>query len=145
MSEITVVAGAIIRRVPDGDSRLLLTQRARKRDFPLMWECPGGKVEPGEHPVGALHRELYEEIGWDTGRIDDAPCFSTYFERGSVTPDYSVALSFRWCVALDGWWPRLLDVEGAGWFTLAEMRSLRLVPGNVRFADYLATRWKTFV
>jgi len=25
---------------------------------------PGGGVDPGEQPLGALHREVYEETGW---------------------------------------------------------------------------------
>ena len=27
------------------------------------WELPGGKVEPGEQPQNALHREIREELG----------------------------------------------------------------------------------
>ena len=27
------------------------------------WECPGGHIEPGESPIAAAHRELWEETG----------------------------------------------------------------------------------
>jgi len=63
-----VVAGLIV----DGD-RVLITQRRADQSLPLKWEFPGGKVEPGESPAAALHRELAEEIGAavDVGRIWD--------------------------------------------------------------------------
>jgi 8-oxo-dGTP diphosphatase len=28
------------------------------------FQLPGGGIDAGEHPVGALHREVYEETGW---------------------------------------------------------------------------------
>ncbi|GAB5559142.1 MAG: hypothetical protein SynsKO_07890 [Synoicihabitans sp.] len=28
-----------------------------------QWEFPGGKIEPGESPTAAIHREIAEELG----------------------------------------------------------------------------------
>ena len=53
-----VVAALIYR-----DDRLLVCQRRETDSFPLKWEFPGGKVERGEGPLGALRRELREELG----------------------------------------------------------------------------------
>jgi 8-oxo-dGTP diphosphatase len=57
---IEVVAGLIVR-----DGRVLICQRSAASKFPLKWEFPGGKVEPGEHPAEALRRELREELAID--------------------------------------------------------------------------------
>ena len=32
-------------------------------DYPEI-HLPGGGIDPGEHPIHALHREVYEETGW---------------------------------------------------------------------------------
>lgn len=43
--------------------RLLSARRTRPPLVAGRWELPGGKVEPGEAPVAALHREILEELG----------------------------------------------------------------------------------
>jgi 8-oxo-dGTP diphosphatase len=47
----------------EADGKVLVCQRRRTDSFGLMWEFPGGKLEPGETPSEALARELHEELG----------------------------------------------------------------------------------
>jgi 8-oxo-dGTP diphosphatase len=55
---LTVVAALI-----QSEGKLLVCQRRRGSRFELLWEFPGGKVEPGETLEAALARELQEELG----------------------------------------------------------------------------------
>lgn len=51
--------GALVR-----DGRVLLVhRRPDKRAHPDVWDLPGGLVEDDESEVGALARELQEELG----------------------------------------------------------------------------------
>jgi len=47
------------------DGKILACQRKRNAAYGLKWEFPGGKLEPGETPSGALRRELKEELDID--------------------------------------------------------------------------------
>src|ERR671928_1711263 len=52
------VVGAMIER----EGKYLITQRPPNATLPLLWEFPGGRVEPGETDEEALARELREEM-----------------------------------------------------------------------------------
>lgn len=65
---LIVVAAALI----DGDGRVLLAQRPVGKADAGLWEFPGGKLDHGETPEGALVRELKEELGIDV----EASCLS---------------------------------------------------------------------
>jgi mutator protein MutT len=53
----------VVAALIESDGRLLVCQRRRSDRFALLWEFPGGKVEPGEELAEALARELNEELG----------------------------------------------------------------------------------
>jgi len=56
---MTTVVAAVIER----DGQVLIGQRKAGEWHEFKWEFPGGKVEPGETPAAAIHRELEEELG----------------------------------------------------------------------------------
>lgn len=59
---VLVVAAAIVDDL--AAPRLLLAARRHKpMNLAGRWEFPGGKVDAGETPVEALHREIREELG----------------------------------------------------------------------------------
>ncbi|NLW21425.1 MAG: (deoxy)nucleoside triphosphate pyrophosphohydrolase [Clostridiales bacterium] len=55
----TQVVAALIGQA----GRLLICQRPAHKARGLLWEFPGGKVDPGEGPREALIRECQEELG----------------------------------------------------------------------------------
>ena len=84
-----VVTGQIYRRRPGvyavliRDDAVLMTHQSE----PIPeYQLPGGGIDPGEQPVPALHREVYEETGWGI----DRPVRLGAFRRFTFMPEYDL-------------------------------------------------------
>ncbi|MFQ1700344.1 NUDIX domain-containing protein [Loktanella agnita] len=65
------------------DGKLLMTyQGAPHHEFQL----PGGGIDPGESPLQALHREVFEETGWRIAK----PRRLGAFRRFVYMPEYGI-------------------------------------------------------
>jgi len=124
---VEVAVGAIVQRA---DS-LLLVQRGRGPGTG-RWSVPGGRIDPGEHVVDALAREVREETGLEvvigglagwTERIGDDPF-----------PHHYVILDFFATPLVDDAQPVAGDDALAARFVpLDEVEQYPLVDGLVRF------------
>lgn len=123
------VAAAVI----ESEGRYLVAQRRPDQTFPLHWEFPGGKREPGESWEACLERELREELDVDArvGALVDA-----------VTHEYAdltVALRFFRCAVLRGE-PRPLGCHDLRWAPAAELARLAFPEADASLVAWLAGR-----
>ena len=117
--ELHVVAAAILR-----GSKCLVGQRPRGGSFGEHWEFPGGKVEPGETPTEALHREIGEELGVEI-QVDE------WLGQGRA--------SARGCtIVLDVYWSTLIKGEpeprehlALRWIGVDEINGLRWADADI--------------
>jgi 8-oxo-dGTP diphosphatase len=120
---IPVVAAALV----DGQGRVLLHRRAPGKHHGLLWEFPGGKVEPGESAAAAILREIEEElgVGLDAGALSPVS-----FAQGAGQPHLILLYACRvWRGdprALE--WPQTAREaglgEGLGWFDARQVSAM---------------------
>lgn len=115
---LQVVVGALIR-----DGRVLLGHRSpTKAAYPDLWDLPGGVVEPGETELGALARELREELGVEVSTASASPLCRLTAGRADEPVLLSAWLVTDWQGTPANRAPD--EHDDIGWFGLEELPSL---------------------
>jgi 8-oxo-dGTP diphosphatase len=123
-----VVAGLIVK-----DGKILVCQRTRHQTMPLKWEFAGGKIEEGEQPRNALHRELEEELGIDAKIGDEVARIRHEYKSGNA-----VELRFFVVREYQGEMENRIfrDMQ---WATPAELPSFDFLDADLKLVADLAT------
>lgn len=121
----TLAAGAVMQ---DERGRVLLVLRAYEPEAG-HWTIPGGHVEPGESLQDAARREVLEETGLDVTigaelGVVDIPNGDETIEAH----DFAATVAGGELVAGD-------DAADVGWFSLDELRAMRLTSGLLEAFD----------
>jgi 8-oxo-dGTP diphosphatase len=123
------VVAAIIER----DGRILIGQRQPEQSHPLLWEFPGGKVEPGESPEQALTRELEEELAIRRARGEEILRYD-YEYPGKL----AIALIFFRVTSYDGD-PQNLIYHEMRWEPRERLAAFEFVAGDRRFLSWFGS------
>jgi 8-oxo-dGTP diphosphatase len=128
--DVIRVVAAVIER----DGRYLITQRNSTAVLPLLWEFPGGKVEPDETEEQALQREVRGRIGSDivvVGKLG---------EHHHAYPHYEIHMSMFTCHLAGDVEPEPVTVNDLRWVTAPELRSYEFPPADEKTMDRLLGR-----
>jgi ADP-ribose pyrophosphatase YjhB (NUDIX family) len=160
-SLVEVVSGIITMGDTDSAqtraSHILLSQRLQLQDYPLTWECPGGKLNEEELAqatkeddedaplvrrrtalVMALRRELREELDLDVNLTQSEPVQVVDFTtaRGRL-----LRVTFLRVRAFAGR-PTSREHQGWGWFSREQLHAFYLsqclTPGNAMAYEAIA-------
>jgi 8-oxo-dGTP diphosphatase len=113
----------VVAAVVERDGRYLITQRRPSAVLPLMWEFPGGRVEPNETDSDALRREVEYRLGVAVSPRQLISFVSHPYER------YVVDLYLYDCT-LEGGEPQRRNVNAFKWVSSAEFDQYPFTPAD---------------
>ncbi len=117
---------------PTDPRRFLVQQRLPGKSRALLWEFPGGKVEPGESDAAALVRECREELAVDLDAGERVAAATHGYA------DLAIELVLYRARIARGGEPRCLGAHELRWATVEEMRSLPFCEADLPLIEALA-------
>ena len=118
--EVVRVVAAVIEH----DGRYLITQRNANAVLPMLWEFPGGRVEPDEDEAAALLREVRGRIGVHVA------VGKKLGENVHEYSNYNVVLSMYSCQLVDGAIPYAATVNDLRWVTSSQFADYSFPPAD---------------
>jgi 8-oxo-dGTP diphosphatase len=123
MYPLLVTAAIIVH-----EGKVLLTRRKADVPYPLLWEFPGGKVEPAEDPRDCIVREIREELAI---QVSVAGIYEVIYHR---YPERAVLVLVYRCLWLSG---EIIDLDVAEhrWVLPCELGKFELLPADIQLAE----------
>lgn len=122
MKTIRVVAAVICDNMSN-PSKIFATARGYG-EFKGQWEFPGGKIETGEAPEEALHREIREELDTEI-EVGDLICTIEY-----DYPTFHLSMDCFFAKVREGELV-LKEAEAARWLTRSELYEVQWLPADL--------------
>lgn len=119
---------ALVLENDQGD--VLLTQRQKGKHLAGFWEFPGGKVERKESLVGALQREIKEEINY---HLKHPKLLTSVIHQ---YPDKKVAIHFYHCHDPAAK-PEPMEQQAMQWVHKSKLMSIKLPEANQKIIDLI--------
>lgn len=111
---------------------ILLAQRPPGKRLAGFWEFPGGKIEAGEQPEDALHREIAEELGCSLSGLQSGPPVLHAYEWGTICLHPFIAR-----IAENSGPPVAHEHSDLKWVTLQNLYHYDLAPADIPVVEWL--------
>lgn len=127
-----VTAAAMVR-----NGRILIAQREAGSHMGLLWEFPGGKLEPDETPEECIVREIKEELDMEIEVLDIYKAVKFKYEEKDIM------LLCYLCKLLKGE-GKTLECNDFRWVKRDELTNFEFVPADLQIVEKLIRDEKLF-